>query len=140
MILAYGIQCGRGDELVGLLDWDFAFPALPRHDFLYALEYSAPFRDDETCLKWHHFASVPDRKRRIEIFADEYGTKNLGDIVSEVAKMQRLVGKYEEILAKRGLQPQMDWVAGGDLAEIEKRAEWTESNRKLFGRPARTRT
>src|SRR5579863_1606872 len=37
----------QGEEPVGLLDWDMAFPAEPRYDILYALQYSAPFRDDE---------------------------------------------------------------------------------------------
>lgn len=122
----------QNDEPVGIVDWDMAFPAKPRYDFLYALEYSAPFRDDETAVKWHHFPEIPDRKQRIKLFAETYGIKELGDIVDDVAAMQRQVGKYEEYLAKRGLQPQMDWVANGDLEEIEKRAKWTEENRHLF--------
>ena len=122
----------KDNEPVGIVDWDFVVPAKPRYDILYALEYSAPFRDDEACLKWHHFPEVPDRKHRIAVFADAYGLNNLGDIVGDVAKMQRTCGQYEADLAKRGLQPQVDWVANGDLEEIEKRAKWTETNRQLF--------
>jgi hypothetical protein len=122
----------QGDEPVGIVDWDFVLPAKPRYDVLYALEYAAPFRDDETSLKWHHFPQVPDRKHRIEVFAKAYGLEELGDIVTDVAALQRKVGQYEEYLAKRGLQPQADWVANGDLEEIEKRARWTEANRQLF--------
>jgi|CXWL01.1.fsa_nt_gi aminoglycoside phosphotransferase (APT) family kinase protein len=122
----------KGDHPVGILDWDFVVPAKPRYDFLYALEYAAPFRDDETCLKWHHFPEVPDRKQRIKIFADAYGLSNLDDIVHDVAQMQRRVGYYESVLAERGLQPQVDWVANGDLEEVERRARWTEMNRSLF--------
>lgn len=122
----------QNDEPVGIVDWDMAFPVKPRYDFLYALEYSAPFRDDETTIKWHHFPEVPDRKHRIKVFADAYGLTDLGDIVDDVAALQRTVGKYEEELAKRGLQPQVDWVAQGDLEEIEKRAKWTIENRHLF--------
>jgi hypothetical protein len=122
----------QDDEPVGIVDWDFASPTKPRYDFLYALEYSAPFRDDETSIKWHHFPEVPDRKHRVRVFADAYGLHDLGSIVDDVATMQRKVGKYEEYLAKRGLQPQVDWVANGDLEEIERRAKWTEENRHLF--------
>ena len=96
------------------------------------MEYSAPFRDDQTCLKWHHFPKVPDRKHRIKVFADAYGLTDLGNIVDDVAALQRTVGKQEAYLAKRGLQPQVDWVANGDLEKVEKRAKWTESNRHLF--------
>ncbi len=121
-----------GDEPVGIVDWDFVVPAKPRYDFLYALEYSAPFRDDDACLKWHHFPEIPDRKQRIKVFAEAYGMSELGDIVADVANMQRQVGRYEAELARRGLQPQVDWVANGDLDEVEKQAKWTESNRSLF--------
>jgi hypothetical protein len=122
----------RDNEPVGIVDWDFVLPAKPRYDFLYALEYSAPFRDDATCLKWHHFPKVPDRKHRIQVFSKAYGISELGDIVADLAAMQRTVGKYEAYLAKRGLQPQADWVTNGDLLEVEKRAQWTESHRSLF--------
>ncbi len=122
----------QGDEPVGIVDWDFVLPAKPRYDVLYALEYSAPFRDDKTTLKWHHFPQVPDRKHRIKVFAEAYGISDIGDVVTEVAAMQRKVGTYEKYLAKRGLQPQVDWVANGDLEEVEKRAKWTEENRDLF--------
>jgi hypothetical protein len=46
--------------------------------------------------------------------------------------MQRSVGKREAYLASRGIHPQVDWVANGDLAEIERRARWAESNPQLF--------
>ena len=122
----------RGDEPVGILDWDMALPAQPRFDVLYALEYSAPFRDDETALSWHHFSSVPDRKHRIEVFAEAYGLERLGDVVQDVAFLQRQVGTFVAYLAELGLQPQADWGAEGALEEVEKRAQWTEAHRKLF--------
>ena len=122
----------RNEEPVGIVDWDFVLPAKPRYDVLYALEYSAPFRDDEFSIKWHHFPKVPDRKHRIKVFAKAYGLKEFGDIVKDVADLQRTVGGYEAYLAKRGLQPQADWIANGDLEKIEKNAKWTEANRHLF--------
>jgi hypothetical protein len=120
------------DEPVGIVDWDLAVPAEPRFDVLYALEYSAPFRDDENTIKWHHFPEVPDRKHRIDIFAEAYGLTELGDVVTDVATMQRQVAGFEKQLAERGLQPQVEWVAKGDLEVVEQRAKWTEANRSLF--------
>jgi hypothetical protein len=122
----------RNNEPVGIVDWDFVLPAKPRYDILYALEYSAPFRDDEFSMKWHHFPKAPDRKHRIKMFTDAYGLKDLGNIVTDVANLQRTVGKYEEYLAKRGLQPQIDWIANGDLEKIESNAQWTETHRNMF--------
>ncbi|HSX06619.1 MAG TPA: aminoglycoside phosphotransferase family protein [Candidatus Saccharimonadia bacterium] len=120
------------NEPVGIVDWDLVVPAKPRFDVLYALEYSAPFRDDEAALKWHHFPKVPNRQHRIEVFAEAYGLTELGDVVTDVATMQRQVAGFEKQLAERGLQPQAEWVANGDLEVIEQHAKWTESHRSLF--------
>jgi hypothetical protein len=123
-----------GEKPIGIIDWDLVFPAKPSYDVLYALEWSAPFRDDKAALESHHFAEVPDRKRRIDIFLEAYGTnrRELGDVVTEVAAMQRTCSGFEKLLAERGMQPQVDWVANGDLEVNEKHALWTEANRNLF--------
>ena len=55
---------------IGLIDWDLAHPNTVEYDILYALEYSAPFRDDKATIEWHHFKEVPDRKHRIEVFLE----------------------------------------------------------------------
>jgi hypothetical protein len=119
-------------EPVGIIDWDFAHPASAEEDILYALEYSAPFRDDVATIEWHHFPTVPDRRHRIEVFLEAYGTSPISNVADKVAEMQRTVGKHEAYLASRGVQPQVDWVANGDLEEVEKRARWSEENSKLF--------
>lgn len=121
-----------GNTPIGIVDWDLVLPAKPQFDILYALEYSAPFRDDEAALRDHHFDYPPDRKHRIEVFLEAYGPIKLGDIVTGVAEVQRQTGRHEKILADKGLQPQVDWVAEGDLDKVEERAKWTETNRHLF--------
>lgn len=122
----------RDDTPVGILDWDMALPAERRFDILYALEYAAPFRYDETALQWHHFSTVPNRNHRIDVFIQAYGIDDIDDVVSDVAALQRQVGTFVAHLAHRGLQPQVDWVANGALDEIEKKAQWTESHAELF--------
>jgi Ser/Thr protein kinase RdoA (MazF antagonist) len=122
----------QGDDPVGIVDWDCAYPAKPEFDILYALEYSAPFRDDTAALKWHGFSQPPDRKHRIKVFMDAYGTPMIQDVAYKVARMQRQVGEYEAYLAQRGVQPQANWVANGDLEEVEKHAEWSETHASLF--------
>lgn len=120
-----------GETPVGILDWDFVLPAPPSYDIFYALEYAAPFRDDATTLEWHHFSEVPDRKRRVQLFLDAYGS-DLTDIVDGVANVQRQGIDFVKHLADRGLQPQLDWTKDGTLETVEKQARWTEENRSLF--------
>lgn len=122
----------QADEPVGILDWDMAIPALPEYDILYALEYSAPFRDDETTLKWHHFPELPDRRHRIEVFCDAYGIAVPENVTERVAALQRRIAQGMATIAARGVQPQKDWVANGAMEESEKQARWTESHTRLF--------
>lgn len=60
----------RQQDLVGILDWDYARPADRLHDIAYALEHVVPFRDDAECLRWLRYPEPPDRRHRLELFAD----------------------------------------------------------------------
>ncbi len=48
---------------VGVVDFDFAYPGDLIEDVAYALEYTAPFRDDAQAMRWQGFTSPPDRRR-----------------------------------------------------------------------------
>jgi aminoglycoside phosphotransferase (APT) family kinase protein len=117
----------RGEQVVGLIDFDHARPAPPIFDIAYALEYAAPFRDDAECLRWLRYPGPPDRRRRIEIFCDAYGIAVPGDIVDRVAWQQRLVMRNCETLARQGIEPQATWVRGGYLDTVRARIDWTVS-------------
>ena len=121
-----------GDEPVGILDWDFAAPGPRDNDVAYALEYVVPFRDDETALSWHHFDTVPDRRHRLELFAETYGLTSTEPLVDSVIARQRLTVVHVEELAARGLEPQLSWANDGTLAESRRRIAWAEENRDLF--------
>jgi hypothetical protein len=117
---------------VGIVDWDLAHPNTPQYDVLYALEYAAPFRSDEIAMKWHGFDTPPNRKRRIDVFLEAYGSPPIVGLTAKITQMQREVGKLVEYLAKRNIQPQNEWAANGVLAEIEARAIWTEQNASIL--------
>jgi aminoglycoside phosphotransferase (APT) family kinase protein len=119
----------RGDEIVGLIDFDHAGPAPPRFDVAYALEYAAPFRDGRECVDWLGYPEPPDRRRRIEVFCDAYGIAVPRDIVGQVAAQQRRVLERCAALARRGIEPQATWVRQGYLDTVRARIRWTESLR-----------
>ncbi|HEX3812852.1 MAG TPA: phosphotransferase [Mycobacteriales bacterium] len=122
----------RGDEAVGILDWDFAGPGRPVDDIAYALEYCAPFRDDASAMRWLGYTVPPDRRARIETFFQGYGTDVPPGIVDQVASRQLLDISRVELLASRGLEPQATWVSTGLVDELHRRARWTVENRDLF--------
>jgi len=68
-----------GTTPVGLLDFEYARPGDPLDDVAYACEYFVPFRDDAECLRWLHYPKPPDRRRRISIFAEAYGSTQRTD-------------------------------------------------------------
>jgi hypothetical protein len=121
-----------GHRPVGIIDWDHAHPARPLHDVAYALEYVAPFRADEECLRWLKYPEPPDRRRRIETFAEAYGLTSATGLVDEVITQQREVRERVRQLAAEGRQPQAARVAAGRLDEIDARIRWSLDHRHLF--------
>jgi Phosphotransferase enzyme family len=122
----------RDTRPVGILDWDHAWPAPPIHDVAYALEYVAPFRDDHTCLRWLRYPAPPDRRRRLEQFAEAYGLTSIAGLVDEVIDQQRTVWQRTTRLAAEGRQPQADWQQSGLLVEAADRIRWSSDHRHLF--------
>jgi hypothetical protein len=117
----------RDGEVVALLDWDHARPAPPFFDVAYALEYAAPFRDDEECVRSLSYPGPPDRRRRIEVFCDAYGVSVPDDVAARVAAQQRTVLATFEALAARGLEPQASCRRDGNFDAIRARIRWTEA-------------
>ena len=106
-----------------------ARPAPPVFDVAYALEYAAPFRDDEECVRWLRYPEPPDRRRRIEVFCDAYGMAVPADVAACVADQQRMTAATCAALALRGVEPQATWIREGHLEQLDARIAWTESTR-----------
>ena len=110
-----------GGRPVGLFDFDFAGPAPALTDVAYALEYTVPFRADEQCLRWLAYPSPPDRRSRLEAFAEAYGLAETAGLVDRVIAGQRDGIEQVRRLAAAGRQPQARWVADGYLEELARR-------------------
>ena len=117
---------------VGLVDFDFAHPGPALDDVAYALEYTAPFRDDAQAMRWQGFDAPPDRARRVEIVAEEYGLSTVEGLVDAVIRHQELTSSHVRVLAEQGLEPQRTWVAEGYGDEMAARTQWSRDNRTLF--------
>ncbi|GII59733.1 trifolitoxin immunity domain-containing protein [Planotetraspora thailandica] len=122
----------RDERPVGILDWDYARPANRLHDVAYALEYLAPFRDDDECLRWLGYSQPPDRRHRLELFAGVYGLASVEGLVDAVIDVQREGIERVRTLADAGAQPQARWVADGHLEELGRRLAWSLAHRHLF--------
>jgi aminoglycoside phosphotransferase (APT) family kinase protein len=124
----------RDGEAIALLDWDFLHPAPRSDDVAYALLWFAPMRDDASCLAWHHFPQVPDRRARIDAFLDAYGMLADLDVADAVIRRRHATIDHVRSLAEQGLEPQRTWVAEGSLEEEAAEIDWIEAHRSLFTR------
>ncbi len=118
----------RGGAIVAFIDFDHAHPGSPQDDLVYALEFGAPFRDDDTCIDHMAYPSPPDRRRRIQVFCDAYGSPLPVSLSNLVAQRQLRDLSLVADLARRGLEPQVTWVREGYLETIRRRAEWSGSS------------
>ncbi len=117
---------------VGLLDWEYAGPGPAMQDVAYALEYVAPFRPDQECVRWLRYPGPPDRRRRVEIFATAYGLTDTTGLADEVIAIQRAGLDFVRQLAEEGHERQVELVASGHLTELADRVRWSEDHRHLF--------
>jgi hypothetical protein len=122
----------QGTRPVGILDWEYAHVAPAIEDVAYALEYFVPFRDDAECLQWLRYPAPPDRRRRLEMFAEAYGLATADGLVDEVIAVQRRGLDRVAQLAAQGHQRQVAAVQAGELDQIRRRISWSESHRHLF--------
>lgn len=121
----------RGDAPIGIIDWDHARPAPRLHDVAYALEYTAPFRDDAQCLRWLRYPEPPDRRHRLEVFAAAYGLTDTSGLVDAVLAVQEADIDAVRRLAEQGQEPQATWVGEGLLDELRDRLAWSRDHRHL---------
>lgn len=122
----------RGDQPVGILDWDYAHPAPRLHDIGYALEFLAPFRNDASSLRDLSHPVPPRRRHRLELFCESYGLPGTDGVVDAVIQAQRSTADLVRALGSQGRQPQADWIAEGYVTELERRVEWSVANRSRF--------
>lgn len=122
----------EGERPVGIIDFDMAGPRAAVYDIAYALEYVAPFRDDQHCLRWLRYPAPPNRAARLETFARAYGLSSGKGLYEQVLAVQASGLQEVALLASRGVQPQQQWVEEGHLRVLAERIEWSARNRALF--------
>lgn len=99
------------------------------------LEYITPFRDDETCIRWMRYPKPPDRRRRLELFAEAYGMSSVG-LVDEVIAVQTAGVETVRRMAEEGHERQVAMVDAGDLERLQARGPFS---RRAAERPAGSR-
>lgn len=117
----------RGDEIVGLIDWDFAEPAAPILDVALAAMPVVPFRDDDAAVR---FGLVPpiDRARRLAALCEGYGGITPREVVEAAGEAIRLEIDRLRTFGAAGREPWASSLADGrQLRLFESVAAWIEA-------------
>ncbi len=109
----------RNDVVVGVIDWDLAYPGPALDDVAFSLVYSVPMRPD----------GPADARHRIEVFADAYGISSLG-LVDAAIERQLTYASHLRVLHDRGFEA--PWVTKGAIAWAEDWSKWCTENRHRF--------
>ena len=118
-----------GDDVVGILDFDLAHPGPGLHDVAYALAYSVPFRDDADTRRMLGVDEMPDRRQRVRVFAEAYGTGTDG-LVEQVVARQWKYARDVEVLRNRGLIAR--WTSPESIERNYQIATWVAEHQHLF--------
>jgi hypothetical protein len=102
------------------------------YDVAYALEYVAPFRDDEECLRWLGLSrNRLNRRRRLELFA------RVTDSPQRTVWSTRSIRQQQQTLDRaHSSRPRAgtpgDMLASGALDLGAERIRWSQNHRHLF--------
>lgn len=120
----------RDDMPVGLIDWDFAEPALAIVDVAEAAFFATPMRDDAHCRECG-FADAPDRRRRLAVFCDEYGMDDRSAVLDAMEVYWATDIERTARLGPRRITPWAGFHQRGIHHGGAKLLEWLRANRQL---------
>ena len=111
---------------VALIDWDHANPGDPIDDAAYLAVYAAPLCPDQEAMEWMSHPGPPDRRSRLAIVADAYGTSP--EVLIERAP--GVIGKTNSTvlrLAALGQEPHATWKRTGLVETFVERLVWIQT-------------
>jgi hypothetical protein len=88
----WNLLWGPGDDIIGVLDWDFAEPGDPWYDTGHLAWFTVPCMDDRRARD-RGFPEPPDRRSRLAAFATGAGLP--------AAELLRIVGRAQQEYADR---------------------------------------
>ncbi len=116
----------RGGALVGVINWDFAFPGEPIGELAFAAWIFAPLRPDDLAAET---GLIPPyaRKERLMALLGGYGFEGSTSDILDLAKNQRMFhAGYVEDMGAKGIEPWAAFLKQG--AADRHRREWAWLN------------
>ena len=118
----------RGDDIVGLIDWDLAEPAPPLRDVALAAMTTVPMHGDETAGR-SGFQLPIDRRGRLAAFCAGYGEITPPEVVEAAAASLTLESERLRVFGAEGREPWASFLERGQLTMFDMVASWIAANR-----------
>ena len=125
--LGYWNTVWRGDDLVGLIDWDTVEPAPPLRDVALAAMTTVPLHGDEWAARLG--LSLPvNRRRRLAALCAGYGGVTTAEVVEAAADSLALEIDRLRVFGAEGREPWASMRERGQLRMFETVAAWIATN------------
>lgn len=122
----------RAEEIVALIDWDFAEPLPPAFDVALAAMPVIPFGPDESAVRIGLAAPV-DRRARLAALCAGYGDITPTEVVDAAARSLRIELERLQSFGAAGREPWASSLADGRQVKLfEGVARWIDENRDVL--------
>lgn len=118
----------KDDDLIGLIDWDFAEPGTPIEDVAQLAWNAVPLGPPKRC----EAAGVPSgesQAHRLAVLCHSYGGADVEAVVDAVTQLQRRELARTINLGGQGIAPWCFFLERGDVWTIEEDMEWLAAGR-----------
>ncbi|WP_409184363.1 aminoglycoside phosphotransferase family protein [Amycolatopsis sp. VS8301801F10] len=124
----------RGEEVVGLIDFDTAHPGPRAHDLGYAVYRFAPLTDP---ANEDGFGSVEEQAVRVKLFCDSYGVTDRAAILASAADRLRDLVQLMRTQAASGHEGFASHLAAGHDQVYLRDIEYLEANAEALSTRSR---
>jgi hypothetical protein len=115
-----------GDRLSGVIDFELARPGRPMEDAVFAAIFAAHLRPDAKARDVG-FAAVPDRRARLNAFAEGYGCRP-AELLGEARAVQAGELKRMVEFGGAGIEPWATFLKRGLANQVQSELRWLEAN------------
>jgi Phosphotransferase enzyme family len=119
----------RANDLVALIDWDFAQPGERIEDLAQMAYYFVPLRGE---LGWRQagFDDRPLFSERLQVLVSSYGMFDPQQVIESLLILLENDRQLVQKLGKQGEEPWVSFLRRGDIEESLKDSAWLEESTK----------
>jgi hypothetical protein len=117
----------RDEEIVGVVDWEWAHPGPAIDDLAFAAWMTIPLRPDED-MQEVGFSAVPDRRERLNALLIGYGKCVAAEVIASVLRLQDEYFQEMQVRGAQGSEPWKTYLEAGLARRNRRENAWLSAN------------